>query len=213
MGGKRKLLDFYLRCLDRNPIITNSVTFGALMGLGDVACQTFIEQPAKVPTDPLPVNPADPLYVNLQASSIPQFGRQLDVPRTCRFVTIGALYYGPAVTLWYRQLDRLVAALFVASRPSTTAVIFKTVVDQALFAPVSLVAYLSFLSLLRRNDAEAFSQLFRRDYWTILCVNWSVWPFVQLLTFSVIPKRHRVLFVNGVGLAWNTFLSWRANRR
>jgi len=42
-------------------------------------------------------------------------------------------------------------------------------------------------------------------------VDCCVWPFLQLVNFSLVPLRFQVLYVNGCNLVWNTFLSFMAN--
>ena len=48
---------------------------------------------------------------------------------------------------------------------------------------------------------------------TLLTTGWKFWPAVHLITYSLIPPRHRVLWINGVDLVWVTFLSRRSPAR
>lgn len=39
---------------------------------------------------------------------------------------------------------------------------------------------------------------------------WRVWPFVALLSFTVIPLERRTLFGSTVGLFWGIYMSFLA---
>jgi protein Mpv17 len=47
-----------------------------------------------------------------------------------------------------------------------------------------------------------------KTYWNALTSNWMVWPFVQVVNFSFVPLDYRVLFVNGLSIFWNCYLSY-----
>lgn len=42
--------------------------------------------------------------------------------------------------------------------------------------------------------------------------NWKLWPAANLLNFSLVPLKLRVLFANVVSVAWNMYMSQSANR-
>ena len=71
------------------------------------------------------------------------------------------------------------------------------------------------MSMLKYNIIVAQTNLFDiRSSWHtgMFCLftqaDWALWPAAQALNFSVIPAQFRVLYVCGVTLCWNTFLSY-----
>ena len=42
--------------------------------------------------------------------------------------------------------------------------------------------------------------------------SWKFWPIIHCITYSVIPAKHRILWVNSVDLVWNAILSSAAQR-
>jgi protein Mpv17 len=44
----------------------------------------------------------------------------------------------------------------------------------------------------------------------IVTTAWKFWPAVHCLTYSVVPARHRVLWVNCVDLFWNAILATKS---
>ena len=119
-----RIVGLYLKLLNKQPILANSLTFGGLMGFGDLICQTFIERKVKV---------------NAFFASAPENGAvngaylrnkcNIDLMRTARFVTIGTCYYGPAVTVWYRCLDMLAGRILRSSSKKKMGLL-KMVIDQ-----------------------------------------------------------------------------------
>ena len=51
-----------------------------------------------------------------------------------------------------------------------------------------------------------------KKLWPTLTTGWKFWPAVHLITYNLIPPRHRVLWINLVDLVWVTFLSTVARR-
>jgi len=58
------------------------------------------------------------------------------------------------------------------------------------------------------NDTAADVQ---GKLWPILSRAWRFWPFVHLITYSVIPPAQRVLWVNCVDLVWSSILAGMAS--
>lgn len=52
----------------------------------------------------------------------------------------------------------------------------------------------------------------REVYWTTYLFDCLFWPGIQAVNFTFVPLKYQVLYVNGVNLIWNTFLSFMANQ-
>jgi len=170
----------YTRMLNLYPTITASVSTAILMGTGDVIAQKVIEEK-----------------------------KCLDKERTGRFILLGAFYFGPCCSKWYRYLDQLVPRMRV---PKPYAGLVKTTLDQGLFAPVILFGFMNFVGILRREDITFRWLDIKANYPDILVNNYKFWPIIQLFNFYVVPLQHRLMVVNLAALCWNTYLSWRTNQ-
>jgi len=42
--------------------------------------------------------------------------------------------------------------------------------------------------------------------------NYKIWPLANLINFSVVPLKFRVLFANVISVFWNMYLSAASNR-
>merc|ERR1719228_656689 len=62
-------------------------------------------------------------------------------------------------------------------------------------------------------STQDIKEILSRDYFQLLLANYQLWPLAMTLNFYLMPLRHQVLFTNSVSLAWNTYLSWKANKQ
>lgn len=81
----------------------------------------------------------------------------------------------------------------------------RVAVDQLVFAPTNLFVFLSTMSVL---EGVSPREKLAKTYRGALQSNYMVWPFVQIANFSFVPLDHRVLFVNGLSIFWNCYLSY-----
>lgn len=126
---------------------------------------------------------------------------EIDWLRTVRYASIGCAV-GPSLTLWYRTLDRLGTA-------NTVPVVAKKIlVDQLVASPVITAAVLTMSWVYSGDEWPAVRRKLRDNYATVVLTSYAVWPAVQTINFTVVPPQLRVLFVQMVSLAWNTYLSF-----
>lgn len=128
-----------------------------------------------------------------------------DVARTARMALYGGSVFGPAASSWYSLLQRRV----VLSTPRRT-MLAQVACDQGLFAPVFIGVFLSSMAVLEGGSPRAKLE---HNYRSAMEANYVVWPAVQMVNFSLVPLQHRVLFVNMVSIAWNSYLSFLNSRK
>lgn len=87
----------------------------------------------------------------------------------------------------------------------------KVFIDQVVFAPIFLAILLSMIGYSQHQDVEKVKEKLRHDYTDILVANYSVWPWVQIVNFSIIPLNYQVLLTQTVAVFWNIYFSWRTN--
>lgn len=171
----------YLYYLDRYPGYTQSLNTCLLMGAGDFIAQWFVEDRRT-------------------------FGGY-DFRRTARFAFVGLAVAGPAMTVWYRALDRTIKG---GTKASMT--LRKTFLDQAFFLPVYLVGFVAVMGALRWDGPREIEERLRRDLKPMLVTSYGVWPAVQVANFYLLPLRHRVFAINVVCLFWNAYIAWKAEK-
>ncbi|CAN7938859.1 unnamed protein product [Ixodes hexagonus] len=127
----------------------------------------------------------------------------LDGGRAARFLLLGAGLVGPTIRAWYVLLERALGG---------RRVLAKLLLDQLIFSPVFVAAFLTSLGFLQRRSWPDTQRMLRADYLAILTTGYMLWPAAQLVNFRLVALHYRLPFASGVGLVWNTYLAWKANR-
>ncbi|KAI5627756.1 protein Mpv17 [Silurus asotus] len=125
--------------------------------------------------------------------------------RTTKMMTIGFLFIA-IIGGWYRVLDRLV----IGATKGTA--VKKMLLDQVCFAPCFLGTFLGICGTLNGLTVEENVAKLKRDYTDALITNYYLWPAVQIANFYFVPLQHRLAVVQVVAVAWNSYLSWKANK-
>ncbi|XP_004520122.1 mpv17-like protein [Ceratitis capitata] len=161
-------------------LITEGIRVGAIMGAGDALCQTWVE--------------------NREL-------RNLDVNRMLRFASVGVVYVGPALKIWYGALDKIVSK----SNPPMKRALKKMAIDQTAFAPAFIASLIGIFGLINGETTTVIKERFQNDYLSILSRNYMLWPAAQVINFSLVPLNYQVLYAQFVSLIWNTYLSMKLN--
>lgn len=127
-----------------------------------------------------------------------------DFARTISMGLFGLLFQGPALHFLYNTLD----AKIVPEEPtSVKAVVAKTLIDQTMFAPVSLGVFLLSMELLSGSSPAAAFTVLKTKWFQTLCTSYAIWPAAIALNYALCPPRHRIIFVNVVNVIWSAILS------
>ncbi|XP_056271107.1 mpv17-like protein 2 [Pseudoliparis swirei] len=158
----------------RNQVVTNTVSAGVLMGIGDIIQQS---------------------WKNYQNPD-----RVQDWMRTGRMVVVGCSC-GPLLTYWYVWLD----GLFVGNAMRTVGK--KVAMDQLFASPFMGMWYFVGLGLLEGNSVSDGWKEFTHKFWDLYKVDCCLWPPAQTINFYFLPPRFRVVYINVITVAWDTYLA------
>lgn len=167
----------YARYLTKYPIATKCITSGILAGLGDGLCQLKFEK------------------------------HPFDVRRWIMFTSLGGLYIGPTLHVWYRFIN---AKYYGASGKMVLKRLF---MDQFVFAPICTPVFMGLIVYLEKKDTSQVKLQIQNCWWNTMKSNWMVWIPAQFLNFKVVPVHYQVLFSNMVGMFWNSYMSYISHRK
>lgn len=126
----------------------------------------------------------------------------LDLARISRYGIFGSIVAGPMGCLWFAVLERA-----FRQTVGIRAVLGKTAADTLLFSPFFLVLFFSGMAIMNGGGMEEVKGDLRAKVpatWVACC---NFWPFINIVSFSVVPPPLRVLFINGISVFWVAFLS------
>lgn len=130
-------------------------------------------------------------------------GRQpldFDPRRLLRSASTG-LIFGPITCAYYEFSDSILDPFILTNRP------LKILMDQSVYAAAKYTAFVCLRETLSGTPPDKAFATARKSTWPLLKRGWRFWPAVHMITYSVIPPRHRVLWVNCADLVWVTILS------
>jgi len=133
-----------------------------------------------------------------------------DWARTGRQVVFGGAIFAPLAHGWYILLE---AQMAKTGLTGAKEVVSKIAADQLIFTPPINVVFFTASSMMEgKGPGESYQQAVDK-LWPTLKVNWTVWPLIHTVTFSVIPFEFRILWINVCAMGWSGFLSFMANTK
>ena len=132
---------------------------------------------------------------------------RIDIMRSMRTGCLGIVMNGVTLHYWYRALD----GMFGMSMKSIKNVIFKCIADQLVYAPFSIIAFFSYAAVNKGGDMrDVTSRCAQKcddafvDTWGADC---SVWPLINLVSYSMVPVHVRPTFIGLAQVGWQSYLS------
>ncbi|KAF7319798.1 hypothetical protein MKEN_00762400 [Mycena kentingensis (nom. inval.)] len=163
----------YNALLLRRPMLTQCLTAAVLFGTGDVIAQQAVERRGV---------------------------ENHDIARTARLTFYGGAMFGPAMTQWYKFLNR------IQFKSPTKGVVYRVWLDQCVLTPGAVMAFFASMALLEGKPKEVVPRI-GAGYIPTLLRNWTVFVPTQIINFWLVPPHLRFVVVSIVSLFWNTYLS------
>jgi len=124
-----------------------------------------------------------------------------DLKRLVTLSAFGFLYHGPSGHYFYNWLDSKIEG------SDAVSVFSKVAIDQIFWCPIFMSVYFGYLGLVGGDSLATIGNKIRSDLFTAVQGSWKVWPFVHAINFKFISNKHRLVFINGVQVGFNMFLS------
>jgi len=127
--------------------------------------------------------------------------RLVNVKRFLTLSAFGFLYHGPSGHYFYNWLDKQIEGT------TGKVVALKVMIDQLIWCPLFMTVFFTYLGLVNGDSLATIGAKIKNDLFTAVQGSWKVWPFVHTINFRFISTKHRLVFINGVQIAFNMFLS------
>jgi protein Mpv17 len=128
-------------------------------------------------------------------------GGAFDVKRFVSLSMFGLLYHGPSGHYFYNWLDSKI------SGTDAVSVAMKVAIDQILWCPIFMTVFFTYLGLVNGDSFSVIGAKIKNDLLAACQGSWKVWPVVHAVNFKFVSSKYRLLFINGVQVAFNMFLS------
>lgn len=123
--------------------------------------------------------------------------------QTARFGIVGLTLHGPYFYNAYRWLDTRFGTAATLQKA-----LVKTAAGQVTVFPVYIASFFGYMGLLEGlSPAQCVSKVQQAMAPTFM-TGCLFWPVANTVNFMVVPPTGRVLFANGAGLIWNSWLSF-----
>lgn len=174
---------FYTNQLSARPIMTKSLTAGIIFLASDYCAQLIERDGGDEEKAPL------------------VWSRMLS-----NFL-VGLLVFGPAANAWYSMIFKML--------PSTSlfSTLQKAALGQLIFGPAfSSVFFGAGMIQAGSFSVGAWLQKVKNDLPAVWASGLGFWPFVDFISYKVIPVQWIPLFVNFCSFVWTIYLSIVSNR-
>lgn len=128
-----------------------------------------------------------------------------DVRRMEAVSTYGALVAHVEGHLWLGFLERL-----IGSSMSLRSSLYKTLLDQGLFAPLETSGFLAWTHYIEGHQTDLKEKMYA-DFPATLKSSYLFWGPVCMLEFLFVPYPLRVLYISMMSVVWDTYLSYAAH--
>lgn len=174
---------FYTNQLSARPILTKSLTAGIIFMASDY-CAQLIERDGRD-------EEKAPLVWSRMLTNF----------------LVGLLVFGPAANAWYSMIFKML--------PSTSlfSTLQKAALGQLIFGPAFTSVFFGAGMIQSRSfSVGAWLQKVKNDLPAVWASGLGFWPFVDFISYKVIPVQWIPLFVNFCSFVWTIYLSIVSNR-
>lgn len=222
-------LRWYASKLDTHPIVTKIITSGIIAASGDLLCQYLTT-----------TNVANRSLEGESSTIIDVV--KYDWKRTIRFFILGSCLVAPTVHAWYNILMKYIPGTNVTSilkRLTADQGFFGPIFTGTFISCLTVLEHVipndhvdersgnkmmmmmtgggkeTTATINDGNSSSLYMNIITRiqtDLPNAIIVGWAMWIPSMAFMFTFVPGKYQVLFSNGVGLVWNTYLSWRTNQ-
>ncbi len=115
--------------------------------------------------------------------------------------SFGLIYHGPSGHYYYDWLDARIEG--TDGKSIATKICF----DQVIYCPLFMILFFTYLGIAAGDTVGTIEHKIHSDLFIAVLGSWKVWPVMHIINFRFVATKHRLIFINGIQIAFNMFLS------
>jgi len=147
--------------------------------------------------------------IQQQQQQKPTSTYRLSTPRIMFLVVYSSMITAPFNYYWNVHLERLfsqrLVKYFFSKRPRFLTAASKTLLDQAIAAPLFTISFLLSRGILDGVNFQEIQNRISKDFLKLYSAGLTFWPTIQFANMAIIPAHFRLIFKSFAGFAWNLF--------
>jgi hypothetical protein len=195
--------NWYLKALDKSPLLTKSVTAGLIQFAGDYAAQCY---EGKIDKN-MAVSPDDRSDSN---TLLWWSTKNYNLRRGISLFVDGLVLSGPLMHYGYQWMEQAIPT----RDGDWKAIVCHVLIDDYMIDNLYIALSFVFTGV-SEGHGKDLSSIFRKDYWATmrasLYTNLLLIP-VECFCFGYLPIQFRTLFMNFVDLLWGAIISFMSHR-
>ena len=128
-----------------------------------------------------------------------------DATRLLTTTAIGGLYFAPAAHVWYAQITRLIP------KNGLKEILSKAMLGQIFFGPLVTIVFFA-AACAQGEGLKTLPAKIKNDLLAVQVAGLGFWPFVDFISFALVPIAYIPLFVNGASYVWTICLSLKSRK-
>ena len=201
-----KFGEFYMTQLTANPLITKSITTGAIGFAGDYVAQTIERIRA--------TNSAKASLASQAEGSSLHLRHDYDRRRALSVILDGCLISGPLLHFSYNWLESLIPVHSATGLAASASAISQVLIDD-FFLDAMFVAIMFVTTGIGEGHAKQIIPQFKKDFIPTIKASWATSIFLmplEFVCFRFLPLSFRVLGMNVIDIFWGAMVSFMAHR-
>ena len=189
----------YLSLLKSRPILTKSLTAGALFACGDIIAKTQLHSL----TPSLTHTPTHPPTPSLSLNTF-------DWQGLISFSAFGCLFYAPSNHYWFTWMESSVAvSKHYSVRPMLQALV-RVTLHSLIYAPFSIICLFIWMGMTQKKSYNSiYSSILPHKIFPIWWTGGIFWIPTMLSIYRFVPLHLRVLATSSANVFWTTYLSYK----
>ncbi|KAI5717068.1 hypothetical protein M8J76_017055 [Diaphorina citri] len=128
--------------------------------------------------------------------------KTIDYDRIMRFSMFGTFYVAPTLYCWLSIARRK------WPKPTLSHSLKKALVEQVTYTPFAMISFYFGMTLLEGKTVDDGLHEVSHKFWPTYQIGVMVWPFAQLINYTLVSEKNRVPYVSVCSLLWTSFLAY-----